>query len=84
VVAGGFALLAGLPLVLIALLQHRHGHHKQMKVALEGTPHLVGREEKHVHWSKLRVPYAAAIAAGAYGGLWHSGQLQQFIGAILG
>ncbi|MEJ2137943.1 MAG: A24 family peptidase [Gammaproteobacteria bacterium] len=83
-VAGGIALLAGLPLALIAVLHHRHGHHKNMRVSLEGTPHLVAREETEVHWSKLRVPYAMAIAAGAYGGLWHSGQLQQFIGAILG
>lgn len=83
-VAGGVALLAGLPLALIAILMHRHGHHKQMQVALEGTPHLVAREDSNVHWSKVRVPYAAAIAVGAYGGLWHSGQLQQFIGALLG
>lgn len=83
-VAGGVALIAGLPLALFAVLRNRHLHRKAVKVAFEGTPHLVAREEVGVHWSKLRVPYAAAITAGAFGGLWHSGQLQQFIGALIG
>ncbi len=83
-VAGGVALLAGLPLALIAVLRNRHLHQKKIQVAFEGTPHLVARDESEIHWSKIRVPYAAAVAVGAYGGLWHSGQLQQFIGALIG
>jgi hypothetical protein len=41
---------------------------------VEAIPHLARKE---------RLPYAAAIAVGTIAGLWHSGQMQQLIGALV-
>jgi prepilin peptidase CpaA len=82
-IAGGAALIAGVPLALYCLAQRyqRRRRHKELLAShgsaqrvVESIPHLARKE---------RLPYAAAIAAGTLAGLWHSGQMQNLIGAIV-
>jgi prepilin peptidase CpaA len=82
-IAGGIALIAGVPLALFCLGQRYYRIRKQEQRIVDGKggqytvaaiPHLARKE---------RLPYAAAIAVGAIAGLWHSGQIQQLIGALV-
>jgi prepilin peptidase CpaA len=98
-VACGFALLAGLPLVAIALTGRIIHHAAQDEPELHTTGtftstgtfkalskhkpknkpiSLIAREGK-----SERIPYAAAIAAGALGGLWWSGRIEELAGVLL-
>jgi prepilin peptidase CpaA len=82
-IAGGFALVAGIPLALICLAQHYQKKRKQKQAAEMGNGiHAIAATIPHSA-RKERLPYAAAIAMGAMAGLWHSGQMQQLIGAIV-
>jgi len=81
--AGGFALLAGVPLALFCLTQRFLLVRKQKKLAESGECQpRIARNIPH-QARKERLPYAAAIAAGTVAGLWHSGQIQQVIGVIV-
>jgi len=88
-IAGGVALMAGLPLGLIALASRFIHDNGDEDVALEThgpkTKRVGLRKitiDDHVKPGKERVPYAAAIATGAIAGLWYSGHIQELIGAI--
>ena len=82
-IAGSAALVAGAPLALYCLAQRSRQARKLEERAAAGMgtnriapamPHAARKE---------RFPYAAAIAVGTIAGLWHSGQLQELIGAIV-
>lgn len=81
-IAGGAALIAGVPLALYCLAQrYRLARKQEERVAAGmGTNRIVPAIPHSAR--KERFPYAAAIAAGTIAGLWHSGQLQELIGAI--
>jgi prepilin peptidase CpaA len=81
--AGGFALIAGVPLALFCLAQRYFVVRKQkQQVAAGNSQPRVAKTIPHLA-RKERLPYAAAIAAGTMAGLWHSGQIQQLIGVIV-
>jgi len=91
-IACGFSLLAGLPLVALALASRRFGpqHAPQSSGAYDTGTHLYKHKQKRnsnllvTREGKAdRIPYAVAIATGAIGGLWWSGQLDQLAGVIL-
>jgi prepilin peptidase CpaA len=85
--AGGIALLAGVPLALYQLMKRHYQISAQVRA---GEADNTGHAQQHSNitadiWSpvgKHRLPYAAAVATGAFGGLWQSGQLAAFIGAL--
>jgi prepilin peptidase CpaA len=92
-VACGFSLLAGLPLVGLALLSRRLSRQSatQNTGAYDTGTHLYKQHKKKRNSNLMvtregqpdRIPYAVAIATGAIGGLWWSGQLDQLAGVIL-
>jgi prepilin peptidase CpaA len=82
-IAGGVALIAGVPLALYYLGQryYRIRKQKQREAAGNGNNRIVPPIPLSAR--KERLPYAAAIAVGTLAGLWHSGQFQEFIGVIV-
>lgn len=89
-VATGSALVAGAPLVLIYIgLRHLHLIADDLQAAsLYTHAHTGGKPKRRLKLTyqegkQQRVPYAAAIAAGAVAGLWWSGNLEQLAGAFM-
>jgi prepilin peptidase CpaA len=81
--AGGIALIAGIPLALFCLGQRYYRIHKQkQRMANSNGEHHIAEVTPYLA-RKERLPYAAAIAVGTIAGLWHSGQMQQLIGALV-
>jgi len=80
VLAGGVTLFAGAALGMFAVYRHKVRNQQQnpqdATAAAAQTTSL--RDPR-----KQRLPYAAAIAAGAAGGLLYSGRLQNFFGALV-
>lgn len=80
--AGGAALIAGVPLALFCLAQrHQRTRNNKRHLAKGADEQRIASAIPHPA-RKERMPYAAAIAVGAIAGLWHSGQMQILIGAI--
>ena len=80
--AGGIALIAGVPLALFCLAQrHQRTRNNKRHLAKGGNEQRIASAIPYPA-RKERLPYAAAIAAGTVAGLWHSGQIQTLIGAI--
>jgi prepilin peptidase CpaA len=89
-IACGISLLAGLPLVGLALASRYFQPEEatQASNAYSTGTHMRRRKaKKHLIVSREgkadRIPYAMAIATGAIGGLWWSGRIDQLAGAIL-
>jgi prepilin peptidase CpaA len=82
VLAGGITLLAGAALGLLALYRHQPADEANEKAA-QDPAHFSHSATTVLPRRKERLPYAAAIAAGAVGGLLYSGRLGEFIGAIV-
>ena len=85
--AGGISLLAGVPLALYQIIKRNLQIKARMEAASVAGVTPVHQQQKIETdiWSpvgKHRLPYAAAVAMGALGGLWQSGQLAAFIGAL--
>ncbi len=86
VFAGAVALISGAALGLLVL--YRHKLYQIMPADKESGQSRDAVATNHqatviLPRRKQRLPYAAAIAAGAVGGLLYSGQLQMFIGALV-
>jgi Flp pilus assembly protein protease CpaA len=80
--AGGIALIAGVPLALFCLAQrHQRTRNNKRHLAKGASEQRIASAIPHPA-RKERLPYAAAIATGTVAGLWHSGQIQTLIGAI--
>jgi prepilin peptidase CpaA len=80
VLAGGVTLFAGAALGMFAMYMHKdrakdQGQQDPTATSMQ-TAMTISRR-------KQRLPYAAAIAAGAAGGLLYSGRLQDFLGALI-
>lgn len=78
VLAGGVTLFAGAALGMFAM--HMHKVRNQQHSPQEATA--PAQAAATVDPRKQRLPYAAAIAAGAAGGMLYSGHLQDFFGAL--
>jgi prepilin peptidase CpaA len=80
VFAGGVTLVAGLALAMIVVAKHKWTERNapQSNAVAGATITSIP-----VPLRKQRLPYAAAIAAGAVGGLLYSGRLQIFFGALV-
>lgn len=79
VLAGGVTLFAGAALGMFAMYMHKVRDKQQNRQTSTATAEAVTKLDPR----KQRLPYAAAIAAGAAGGLWYSGRLQDFFGALI-
>lgn len=84
VLAGGVTLLTGAALGMFVLYRHKPVSDDKSGVGQESP------SAQHPHQApavlprrKERLPYAAAIAAGAIGGLIYSGRLSEFLGALV-
>ena len=80
VLAGGVTLFAGAALGVFAMLVHKDRAQDQ---ALQDPAATSTQTAMVISRRKQRLPYAAAIAAGAVGGLLYSGRLQDFFGALI-
>ena len=79
-IAGGAALVAGVPLALYCLAKRWSIKRKQKAREAAGkdaSPIMPNMTHKA---RKERLPYAAAIALGTIAGLWHSGHMQALLG----
>jgi len=79
VLAGGVTLLAGAALGMFSMYMHKV---RDQQHSLQGATAPAQATAK-LDPRKQRLPYAAAIAAGAAGGLLYSGRLQDFFGALI-
>lgn len=77
VLAGGVTLFAGAALGMFAMYRHKVRDQQQPQDATAPAQAATTLDPR-----KQRLPYAAAIAAGAAGGLLYSGRLQDFFGAL--
>jgi prepilin peptidase CpaA len=86
IVAGVLALAAGLPIALIIVLHRYLLNRRSMNlVSTAGTAgNDLDQGEKIFSRAtrEQRIPYAAAIAAGAVGGLWWNGNLPNLAGVL--
>jgi prepilin peptidase CpaA len=78
--AGAVTLIAGLTLALSAIARHKWTNRNLPQSTAVASATTTNAQ---VPLRKQRLPYAAAIAAGAVGGLLYSGRLQMFIGALV-
>jgi prepilin peptidase CpaA len=81
VLAGGVTLFAGAALGMFAIYRHKVRNQQQYEYAQNATAAAQTTSVRDPR--KQRLPYAAAIAAGAAGGLLYSGRLQDFFGALV-
>jgi len=79
VLAGGVTLFAGAALGMFAVYRHKVRNQQQNPQDATAAAQTTSLRDPR----KQRLPYAAAIAAGAAGGLLYSGRLQDFFGALV-
>lgn len=79
VLAGGVTLFAGAALGMFAVYMHKVHNRQRSQQDTTTTAQAATKIDPR----KQRLPYAAAIAVGAAGGLLYSGRLQDFFGVLI-